>query len=322
MMKRAAGLGFCLAALAFGCAPLDEVTDDGSGADEVSTSLMGMSYVQFRHDNRRCVSPLCGGVWVHRVGRSTTRCADGTYQAECYVASIDYSALGLDERALPSVQEPGVILRGRVEPRTFGSFGNLGVFVATEGWTPATAAAPTGTTYSAHTNDVRCVRAPCPTIDASRLNYAVSDLHFTGVDLTRVAGVSRTDVNKGMEQLSTDGRGILVAGSVSSGPDGSRRIVASQFWFKVSDGVSDTRFCDTDAECTRSFHGQPVENATQCYCALCPTALLNTTYASLYDREYDRYCTAFRRTCPVARCIAPLPTACVNHTCSNAPAMP
>ena len=53
------------------------------------------TYYSVRRDLRRCMAPLCGGCWVKRVNRSTTRCADGGNRGECYVFEIDASGLGL-----------------------------------------------------------------------------------------------------------------------------------------------------------------------------------------------------------------------------------
>src|SRR5260370_23237107 len=44
------------------------------------------TFYSLRRDLRRCVSPLCGGYFVKRVNMSSTRCANGRFMSECYLA--------------------------------------------------------------------------------------------------------------------------------------------------------------------------------------------------------------------------------------------
>ena len=89
-----------LAAVALAsCAPVDDLAAPESESTE-EVRAAGAVYLRVRPDYRRCVSPLCGGSWVSRVNQRTTRCADGTWAAECYVAAIDWSATGLSKSNL------------------------------------------------------------------------------------------------------------------------------------------------------------------------------------------------------------------------------
>ncbi|MDB4931494.1 MAG: uncharacterized protein JWM10_3978 [Myxococcaceae bacterium] len=290
------------------CAPLEDEADDDSAGDEVRAAG---SYVRLRHDTRRCVSPVCGGFWVSRVNQRTLRCADGSTANECYVAEVDYSGLGLAPDAVAGVGD--VILRGRLVSKAYGSFGNLGNLVVQEGWRAATEAASAETVYETYGTPRVCVRAPCATFDANKLNGTTS-YQLMGVDLTGVAGVSRADRRAAAAALGA-APGILVAGAVRT--TGERRtLVASQFYLRLSPGVSDAAYCEADADCTFATRGRPVASSADCYCALCPNTALNVSTAARYERDYQRYCAAFRTTCPVARCAAPPSPACVNHTCT------
>ena len=156
MMIRSQGLwaarvaGMVVLSSLASCAPVDDADPTESGADEVRAA--SSQYVRLRHDARRCVSPLCGGYWVSRVNQPTTRCADGTWQRECYVADADWTALGLDEATLDGfVGHAGAgtaVVRARLEPVDRGTFGNLGRLVALEGFEAATDAAPRGPSSS------------------------------------------------------------------------------------------------------------------------------------------------------------------------------
>jgi hypothetical protein len=303
-------LGLSLGLSLTACAPVDDDGSDDATTDEVRAAG---SYVRIRHDARRCVSPLCGGFWVSRVNQRTLRCADGTTANECYVAEVDYSGLGLAPDALDATGDREVILRGRIVAKAYGSFGNLGQLVVQEGWRAVTDAVSSATVYETFNTPRVCVRAPCATYDANKLNGTTS-YTLTGVDLAGVTGVSRADRRAATTGLAA-APGILVAGAVRA-EGGRRTLVASQFYLRLSPGVSDAVYCDTAADCTIATRGRDVASSADCYCALCPNTPINLTTSARIERNYARYCTAFRRTCPVARCAAPPPPACVNHACT------
>lgn len=306
------------------CAPVDDDAPTGSSADEVRAA--SSQYVRLRHDARRCVSPLCGGYWASRINQPTTRCADGTWQRECYVADADWTALGLDEAALDRfVGRAGsgsAVIRARIEAVAFGTFGNLGRLIALEGFEAATDAAPAGTFLLAHGPTRVCVRAPCFSWDADKLN-GVTTTQVSDVRFTAVAGLSGATLDAARAQLASP-EGVIAAGRFETYALGGattlgRALVPSQVYVRVSPGVSDALFCNSGDECTMAFRGRDVTSRDGCYCALCPTTVLNTSTAALYESHYNRYCSAFRATCPVARCVAPPAVGCVNHRCAIVP---
>lgn len=306
-----------LAATQVSCAAVDDVDPTDDGADEVRTT--GSQYLRLRRDTRRCVSPLCGGYWASRVNQPTTRCADGAWQAECYVAGADFTALGLDATALDTFLGAALsgraVVRARIEAKTFGTFGSMGQLVALEGFQAATEAAATGSFQLAHGPARTCVRAPCFRWDADKLN-GVTTTPVSEVRLDRVAGITGASLRAARAQLDA-AEGVVVAGRFEATAGGGRALVASQVFLRVSPGVADTAYCNVDDECTVVTRGRDVTSRDDCYCALCPSTVLNTATAARYDRNYSRYCTAaFRATCPVARCIRPPTVACVNHACA------
>jgi hypothetical protein len=314
-----------MAAVSFGCAPAGEGDELGEFGAEAADEVRAESFVMYRlrHDTRRCVSPLCGGVWVSRVNRSSTLCADGSLARECYVAEVDYSALGLSAEALDAFSSRAsagqAIVRAKLRNKAFGTFGSLGSLVVTEGWQALTDAAPTGPFYSARDNGTRCLRAPCANIDVTRLNY---DLRMTihGVKLDGIAGLSDSDIHNVNEQLGDPG--VIVAGPVRSRTvNGSteRSITATQVYLRVSEGVRDAQFCDTSAQCVRTPYGSAPTGTADCYCALCPTAVTNTSTAESNQAAWQRVCSRWSSRCPVVRCAAPPAVACVAHACVTAP---
>lgn len=307
------------ALLSVGCAPVDDPAADDSAADEVRVG--GASYVRIRHDMRRCISPVCGGWWVSRVNYATTRCLDGSYARECYVADIDWSALGLSERALPDfISHAGAgtaVLRARIEPRAYGTLGTFGQLVVQEGWQALTDAAPTGTFFHVQGPDRTCVRAPCFAFPAERLNRTSSaSSRYSGVTLAVIAGVTGDDVAKGYDYLS-QAAGILVAGTARAGADGGSALVASQAYLRVSEGVSDARYCNADADCTLSVYGAEVDTRADCYCRVCPSFAINTATAAARQTSWSRFCVGVSLRCPAYACARPLTPVCVNHACGS-----
>ncbi len=204
-------------------------------ADPIETTS---TYVTIRPDARLCPSPACGGYWVKRVNLASTRCHDGVYRAECYVAAIDWSASGLSSSQAAAFQSEAAagrgLIRGTIVARSYSGFGSLGVLAATEGWQAASTKAPSGTFFRLKDNGIRCITTPCFWIHEAKLNTA-THTDLSSLDLSP-AGASADKVQAAWAALGTTS--LLAAGTnvtVSrEGPAGDgRRLVASQFYLKV-----------------------------------------------------------------------------------------
>jgi hypothetical protein len=208
---------------ATGCAAADGVDDADFADDDVATDTEGAIstraanngyFIVTRRDNRKCLSPICGGFFVKRVNEATTVCADGSKQAECYVASIQLGGMGLtprEEEAFRTSLESGQAL---VKARTYKTRFNhltLGVLKANEGWVGATGAAVDGTFFRAADNGIRCIKAPCPSIGAFGLNGA--DSHNV-INVLFPDGADAEKVQLAQAALGTK-EGILVGGGVA-----------------------------------------------------------------------------------------------------------
>lgn len=135
-----------------------ELSADGKADGYDST----YTYYSVRHDTRRCVAPLCGGYWVKKVNSNA---------AEKYVAEMSFTKAGLDEYDLQTISVAGSIVRGWVNQKTFGSFGKLNVFAASEVWAAGSAnPSPTGTYYRLTDKNFVCAKAPCFNIGEAKLN--------------------------------------------------------------------------------------------------------------------------------------------------------
>jgi Kazal-type serine protease inhibitor domain len=272
----AAVSSFTLMALASACASNPESIDSNDDTVEASESELTASqnlgyYIVTSRDYRRCVSPICGGLFVKRVNAVATRCADGSFQTSCYVGEIDTTALGLTGDDLQTFKDELSAGRAivRANPMSFiiANQQRIGRLVASEAWLSQGPAAPSSSTAPAAGNTLpsgtfmrvkdiglRCFRAPCPSTRAFKLNtYAtrsLTDLSLNG------AGASATQVDAAGSALFTD-EGLLLAGTVASGPQGAVTATANQFYLKVKPslvvaqacGGRGLGFCPTGLDC-------------------------------------------------------------------------
>ncbi|MEK0085777.1 DUF6748 domain-containing protein [Benzoatithermus flavus] len=198
--------------------------------DGIAQPALPGKFYRVRPDLRRCVSPLCGGYWVALVNRAATACADGTSRPECYVARIDRGS------ASAAGAGPIALVRGELRSERFPGFGQLGVLVARQAWRAAGRAPATGTWFGLRDVGIRCIAAPCFSIEARVLNTPDTRL-VSGVDLDGVAA-GRTDREAGYAALSrkdgliATGRNVPVA---HAGPAGNGvAMVASQFFLPLT----------------------------------------------------------------------------------------
>ncbi len=236
-------LPIALASLSLGCSAQDaESGDDGltesidngdaSKADALSTTA---TYYTIRRDFRKCAAPRCGGWYVKRVNFATTKCANGTTAAECYVSEADFAPLGLSDEELGTFQADldHSVVRGVIGSKTVGTFGNVGKFKVTEGWHAATATAPVGYLYNVKDNGIRCITFPCFSLHEAKLNSTVSgnlsDADFSEND------ASADQIDAAQNALAS---GIILSGvNVAvphAGPAGTgKELVVSQIYFRV-----------------------------------------------------------------------------------------
>ena len=156
------------------------------------------TFYRARRDLRRCISPLCGGYFVARVNTSSTRCADGRFRRECYVAGIDWNGLPENE-----------VVRGEIVAKRYDRFGNLGELRVIESWKSLGANEPAGTFYRVRDRGVRCVAFPCPTHHEAKLNSSLSR-NIAGVSLA-AAGLGESDISIVNAAMAAPD-GVIVAG--------------------------------------------------------------------------------------------------------------
>lgn len=186
--------------------------------------LVGSDQYVTRNDPRLCPSPLCGGYWVALANRSRTRCSDGGLRPRCYVTRA------VDEERHPLLAgiAEGALVRADIEPWTFQGFGELGTLVVAEVRAPV-GKEETGRFYRLRDLGVRCIRAPCFSLRAVRLNgtgrVALSDLDL------QPARATPAEKERALIDL-TSRRGLYVLGTISATTGGGRVLRASRFYLK------------------------------------------------------------------------------------------
>ena len=110
-----------------------------TAAPEVDSLASTSSFYTIRRDVRRCASPMCGGYFIQLVNQSRTRCHDGRFMRECYVASIEWNGQ-------PEPQNDRALVRGSLS--TFpGHRRRFGMLNAREVWLPASDKQASGTYF-------------------------------------------------------------------------------------------------------------------------------------------------------------------------------
>ncbi len=161
----------------------DSVDTDGSGLSATSRS-----YVTFRRDFRKCSAPMCGGFYVTDVNRANP--------APKYVTALDFKGSGLGEKVIDEVmaaEQHNVVLRGKLgAPISPGS--TLRPFIVSDVFRgmPGVAAVAGQPFFKVESINVNCIKAPCPTMKATKLNVGGT----TMVDVLGVADASLTLVDQ------------------------------------------------------------------------------------------------------------------------------
>lgn len=240
VMKRFALASIVLILAACGGTEMDVGVAGQTAVNEITTPTVTgtTAYYSVTRDLRRCMSPMCGGYWIKRVNKATTKCVDGTFAAQCYVFDIDDAALGLNDDELAAFQsdlgEGLAIVRAKIKAQAFGTLGTFGLLSLIEGWVASAPATVTGTHYLVTGTPVRCFAAPCFSISARTVNSTykrmISDLNLGVIP----------DEEKEAEGYATvaEGKTLIVSGAIQriprAGPAGTgKKLNASQVWFRV-----------------------------------------------------------------------------------------
>jgi hypothetical protein len=298
----------------------DETTESTeTELNDVATGPSTYTYFSVRRDYRRCIAPLCGGFWVKRVGRDTTRCADGKWRNECYVFDMDMSALDLSEQDISNynqalAEERGVV-RASLLSQTIMGFAKIGRLEVSEAFSAASSAAATGVFYRVRDNGIRCISSPCFSLEAAKLN-SPSKRNLSSLGLDALA-VDDETLAAAWDAIADDY--VIVAGFTHQVKAAAKKkgieLRASQVYLRVKPSKTNPNYCDTDTDCALSTYTTPVNAAADCYCPMCP-APMSASSAEANAAGFLMWCAATHGSCPLPMCAAPPPVGCVEHRCA------
>jgi hypothetical protein len=182
--------------------PLYEYRFAAQAIDPLGFDVKG--YYTARQDFRKCISPICGGIFIKSVNDPLTTCPDGSRRDECYIGTANWKELGFDpfhtsEDIYPTTP---ILMKGTVIPRVYEGFGILGEFIATEAHRPTTNNPPEGTFAALINNGTVCITSPCFSIDEYILNKRKVGV-ISSFDLNPV-GASDDDLSAAYDLFSKD----------------------------------------------------------------------------------------------------------------------
>jgi hypothetical protein len=148
----------------------NEYDDEAGKADSLASTS---TFFSITPDMRKCMSPYCGGYFVERVNRLLTRCHDGHYDFDCYVAGLE-NATGLPDADWNELLAAPNLLRGEIVATDYEGIGTFGVLRVTEAWRGTADVEPWGWYYRLSDNGIRCFTTPCFSTHEAKLNSANS----------------------------------------------------------------------------------------------------------------------------------------------------
>lgn len=277
--------------------------DESEGAVSIASTS---TYFQVRRDFRKCMAPMCGGWFVSRANQANTKCQDGKWAKECYVAEIDWSSAGLVES--DAADAVSLMFRGTIGSKSYDGVSNWGVLKATEAWSSPIIEATSGSLYRVTDLGIRCFRAPCLNMRSDRLNSTSS---------RTVSEIGGYYGPKAANAVMSQGA-ALVSGTYYSTKDGGRGVTATGFWTRVKHVAGDPIACTVDEDCTRTVFYKAPTTTADCYCRTCPSTIMNVATAEYNAAIYGAVCGDTSMTCPMVKCMMPPPVACIAGTCQNA----
>lgn len=203
-----------LLALSHGVASAQEdETTTVASTSEAGAENAG-SYFYVRQDFRRCMYPYCGGVFVHAANRWWTRCPDGFYRPECYVADFEVDRLGLSHQGEVQLRrlivQEQVLLRGELFSATSEGYWGFGRLSTTEAWETPGDDNSCRLVTRIKTSGIVCITSPCPIFIEELVNGG-SAREVAEVDFGR-AGASDEQLARAQAALHSE-EGLLVFGS-------------------------------------------------------------------------------------------------------------
>ncbi|MDO6421370.1 DUF6748 domain-containing protein [Saccharophagus degradans] len=202
----------------------------------VSDNFDAHGFFTATQDLRKCVSPLCGGIYVKAVNKRLTQCADGTRKPQCYIGTPNWEKLGFNPFAHAGDTGPftPILLKGEISALDTKPYGNLGEFTATAAYRPATNNPARGKFVALMNKGIFCITSPCFSTDEFILNTDKTRV-ISGFDLNPT-GASGKDVDAAYNEYGNE-RPIIAAGynkRVQELHGVGVSFIANQFYLPIS----------------------------------------------------------------------------------------
>ena len=200
---------------------------DLQGQEGAELSTTSRTYVTFTRDFRKCVSPMCGGYFVTDLNRVNATAH--------YVSGFDFSAAGLDDATVTKALEGGsaTILRGKLgaEDSRF----HTRPFLISDAWRgmPGVNVAAGDAFYFVASVNIQCIKAPCPSMRATKLNAGGATLfHKTDVSGAALPRVDQSWLTSRLELDDAIAAAQFTQGALVSGTR-EKVLSASQVFVKL-----------------------------------------------------------------------------------------
>ncbi|MEO8550032.1 MAG: DUF6748 domain-containing protein [Kofleriaceae bacterium] len=203
--------------------------NDGDKADENALQDTFGIYAAQKVGTYECNGlGSCTHVELASAGRSTTLCADGSKAESCSVRYLDFSQVALkastktkvDQKLQASAATPEIgaqlMVRGKyvhgTNPTQQG--GDWVTFQVTQVWVAQLPDAITeGTFVMVRESGIRCITAPCPSLNENRIN-STRNLNIDGIDWP--SDISET-IQGRIYDATTQRDGVVLAGDRTHG---------------------------------------------------------------------------------------------------------
>lgn len=187
-----------------------------------------------RPDFRKCMAPVCGGYFVKLVNKKLTRCADGSLQEECYVASVVYGDGPVNNTTQSFNNRTPLLLVGAIASKSYEGVGDVGMFFANEAYRSATQNTAAGKFYGVSNNGIVCITTPCFSFNQVLLNSNNRITKLSDINL-ELSGALPEDIAQAQTMLA-NGETFYAAGKNQKyqGFAGTGvRFVAHQFYLPI-----------------------------------------------------------------------------------------
>ncbi|TBO27707.1 hypothetical protein EYS42_16510 [Aquabacterium lacunae] len=172
------------------------------------------TYQVVGQDFRKCAFPFCGGYYVKAVNQALTRCADGKWATRCHAVTLDTAALGWSVDQQASFNEPWgqgqALVQGQLALTEVQGV-KANVLTVSSAWQGQVGKQAKGSVYSVRDTGIRCIVAPCPSLEARLLNSRKAPFN-TELNLSASGA---TDEQVAASGPALGATGVLVAGTVA-----------------------------------------------------------------------------------------------------------